>query len=102
MQYQVQQVGDVTPITVSPPGYPRPHALTPCPAAPSGNETAPIITEGRQPTGPSRWGCAVRIPPMPSPLPRRTLADWTPEAGDVTEWLARVGGRRMARGGRAE
>ncbi|MBP6998021.1 MAG: hypothetical protein KBB39_17940 [Phycicoccus sp.] len=26
---------------------------------------------------------------MPSPLPRRTLADWTPEAGDVTEWLAR-------------
>ena len=25
---------------------------------------------------------------MPSPLPRRTLADWTPEAGDVTEWLA--------------
>ncbi len=26
---------------------------------------------------------------MPSPLPRRALADWTPEAGDVTEWLAR-------------
>ena len=29
------------------------------------------------------------LAPMPSPLPRRTLADWTPEAGDVTEWLAR-------------
>lgn len=41
----------MSPVTpFSPPGYPRPHALT---------------------------------------QPARTLADWTPEAGDVTEWLAR-------------
>jgi integrase/recombinase XerD len=35
-------------------------------------------------------------------LPRRTLADWTPDAGDVDDWLARCarkgGGRRNTRG----